>query len=184
MRRADGFTLVELLLATALLVIAILGGTLVSRSAMAVAGDSVKTGAAESRALHAQALIRQYLLSAGRSTLMATPAGGAPETMQDGVTYDNVSFRETVANSREGPTYDPDPGAAPFALAFQSRPVASGEGDVVLATDSGSHAICGGVREIDFTKTGSTITVKIVAVARGAVPDSCTMIRSLVLRNP
>lgn len=183
MKRANGFTLVELLIATMLLVVALLGGVLVSRSAMAVAGDSVQTGAAESRALHTHALIRQYLLSAGRSTLMATPAGGAPEAMQDGVTYDNLSFRETVANSREGPTYDPDPSAPPLSLAWKSRPVAGGEGDLVLTTASGSHAICGGVREIDFTRQGSSITVKIVAVARGSVPDSCTIFRSLVLRN-
>ena len=184
MKRAPGFTLVELLLAITLLVVALLGGVLVSRSAMAVAGDSVRTGAAESRAQHAHALVRQYLLSAGRSTLEATPASGIPEAMQDGTTYDNVSFRQTVANSRDGPTYVPDPAASPFSLAFKPAPVAGAEGDLVLTNDSGSHLICGGVREIDLTRQGSSITVKIVAVARGSVPDTCTVIRSLILRNP
>jgi prepilin-type N-terminal cleavage/methylation domain-containing protein len=183
MKRRSGFTLVELLLATTLLVVALMGGVLVSRSALTVAGDSVRTGAAESRALHAQALVRQYLLAAGRSTLEATPTGGAPEVMQDGVTYDNVTFRETVANTRVGPTYDPDPGDPANSLAFQARAVAGGEGDLVLTTASGSHPICGGIRDIDFTRQGSTITVRIVAVARGSVPDSCTIVRSLVLRN-
>lgn len=183
MKRRSGFTLVELLLATTLLVVALMGGVLVSRSAMTVAGDSVRTGAAESRASHAHALVRQYLLAAGRSTLEATPAGGAPEAMQEGVTYDNVSFRQTVASTREGSTYDPDPGDPPNSLAFKARPVAGGEGDLVLTTASGTHAVCGGVRAIEFTRDGSTITVRIVAVARGSVPDSCTIVRSLVLRN-
>lgn len=184
MKRAPGFTLVELLLAITLLVVALMGGIVVSRSAMAVAGDSVRTGAAESRAIHAHALVRQYLLSAGRATLEATPAGGAPEAMQDGIAYDNVSFRQTLASTREGSTYSPDPGAPPFVLAFRPAAAAAAEGDLLLTTDSGSHAICGGVREIDFTRQGSSITVKIVAVARGSVPDSCTVIRSLILRNP
>jgi len=184
-KRQSGFTLVELLIASAALVVLLIGGVLVSGSALTVAGDSVRSGAAESRAMHAEAILRQRLVLAGRSTLFATPAaGGAPEAMQDGVSYDNVSFRETVASAREGSTYDPDPSQPPLSFAFKPRSGARAEGDLVLTDESGSHAVCGGVRSVEFVRTGSCIAVRVVTVARGAVPPTCEALRTLVLRNP
>jgi prepilin-type N-terminal cleavage/methylation domain-containing protein len=184
MNPARGFTFVEVLIASALLAVALLGGVVASRSALKVAGDSVRSGDAESRAMHAQTLVRQYLLSAGRSTLEAVPAGAtATELMQDGVSYDNVSFRETVASARAGSTYDPDPSQPPFTLSFKPRS-AGGDGDLYLTDDDGSRPICGAVREVDFVRQGSSITVRIVTLARGATPESCSTLRTLVLRNP
>jgi type II secretory pathway pseudopilin PulG len=182
MKRSPAFTLVELLIASAVLLAVLLSGVTVSRSAMTVAGDSVRTGAAEHRAQRAQELIQQYLLPAGRSTLEATPAGGAAEPMQDGVSYDNVSFRQAVAATREGVTYDPDPSAPPDALAFQPR-FGGSEGDLILTTESGSHPICGGVRTVEFIRSGSAITVRVITAVRGTVPDTCVLLRRLVLRN-
>jgi prepilin-type N-terminal cleavage/methylation domain-containing protein len=183
--RQGGFTLVELLIASAALVVLLFGGALVSGTALDVAGDSVRSGAAESRAMHAEAILRQRLVLAGRSTLFATPAaGGAPEAMLDGVSYDNVSFRETVASAREGSTYDPDPALPPLSFAFKLRTGARAEGDLVLTDGSGSHSVCGGVRSVEFVRQGSCVTIRVVTVARGAEPPTCEAVRTLVLRNP
>jgi prepilin-type N-terminal cleavage/methylation domain-containing protein len=180
-----GFSLVELMVATAVLVTVLLGGVSVSNSAIAVAGSSVRTGAAEGRAMRAQTRIRQYLSSAGRSTLFATPpGGGAPELMRDGVPYDNLSFRRTVSAGRAGPVYDPDPVQPPLSFAFEPRPGGGGDGDLVFTTADGRFPICGDVREVEFLREGSRITVRITTVARGVVPPTCEVVHPLVLRNP
>jgi len=180
-----GFSLVELLVASTALVIVLLGSATVSKSALSVAETSVSTGAAESRATRAQFRIRQILLSAGRSTLLATPpGGGAPEPMQDGVPYDNLSFRRTLSAGREGPVYDPDPGQPPLSFSFEPRNGTGSDGDLILTTGGGRLPICAEVRQVEFLRQGSRVTVRITTVARGTVPETCDVVRPLVLRNP
>ena len=183
MNRRHGFTFVELLISIAALVVVLFTGVSVSKSAMTVAQDTVRSSAADSQAMSAQTHVRQYLLWAGRSTLEATPGGGAPEPMQEGVTYDNVSFRRAVGGGKDGAVYDPAPGQPPITFAFVPRD-ASGIGDLTMDTGSGPHPICAGLGAVEFVREGSRVTVRLVTVTRGAVPATHSVVRRLILRNP
>jgi prepilin-type N-terminal cleavage/methylation domain-containing protein len=183
MIRRDGFTFVELLISIAVLAVVLFSGVTVSKSAMSVAQDAVRSGAADGQAISAQTHVRQLLLWAGRSTLEATPVGGAREPMQEGVTYDNVSFRRAVGGGRDGAIYDPAPGQPPITFAFAPRD-ASGIGDLTVDTGNGPHPICGGLGAVEFVREGSRVTVRLVTVTRGTVPETQSVVRRLVLRNP
>jgi prepilin-type N-terminal cleavage/methylation domain-containing protein len=183
MTRRHGFTFVELLISIAVLGVVLFTGVAVSKSAMTVAQDAVRSSAADSQAISAQTHVRQLLLWAGRSTLEATPGGGAREPMQEGIAYDNVSFRRAVGGGKDGAVYDPAPGQPPITFAFVPRG-ASGIGDLIVDTGSGPHPICGGLSAVEFVREGSRVTVRLVTFTRGAAPESRGVVRSLVLRNP
>lgn len=185
MSRRHGFTAIELLISAALLATLLLAGVVASRSATVVAGDSVRTSAAERRAALALDRVRDLLSLAARSTLQATPAGGGPlESMQDGVAYDNVSFRRLVENGPSGPVYDPDPALPPYALDRRVRANPGTEGDLVWDDGQGGQWLCGGLQDLQFVKQGSRVTVRVVAAIRGVDPQSHVSTSSLVLRNP
>ena len=183
MTRRHGFTFVELLISIAVLGVVLLTGVAVSKSALTVAQDAVRSSATDGQAMAAQTHVRQLLLWAGRSTLEATPGGGARGPMQEGVTYDNVSFRRAVGGGKDGTVYDPAPGEPPITLAFAPRD-ASGVGDLTVDTGSGPHPICGGLGGVEFLREGSRVTVRLVTVTRGAAPGTHGVVRRLVLRNP
>ena len=185
MNRQRGFTAVELLLSTAFLSLVLLSGVVAARSATTVARDSIRTSAAEGRALRAQEQIRQILLAASNGSLEAVPEGGGPvEPMAEGVEYDNVHFRRVLSCGPAGQMLEPDVGVPPFSLAFQPRGPAGDEGDLVWTDERGGHAICGGIRAPRFVRTGSRISVRITAMTRDSSPGERTTVRSLVLRNP
>jgi len=184
MKQQRGFTAVELLLSTAFLSLVLLSGVIAARSATTVARDSIRTSAAEGRALRAQEQVRQILLAASNASLEAIPEGGGPiEPMAEGVEYDNVIFRRVLSGGPAGQVLDPDAGDPPFSLAFVPRG-AGDEGDLVWTDERGAHAICGGIRAPQFVRTGSRISVRITALSRGQTLDERTMVRSVVLRNP
>jgi len=183
MMRRHGFTFIELLISIAVLIVVLFTGVAVSKSAMTVAQDTVRSSAADGQAMSAQTHIRQLLLWAGRSTLEATPGGGVPEPMVDGLTYDNVSFRRAVGGGKDGAIYDPAPGQPPIAFAFVPRG-ASGIGDLTMDNGSGPHPICGGLSAVEFVRDGSRVTVRLVTFTRGAVPETHSVVRRLILRNP
>ena len=184
MKRQRGFTAIELLLSTAFLSLVLLSGVVAARSATTVARDSIRTNAAEGRALRAQEQIRQILLAASIGSLEAVPEGGGPvEPMADGVEYDNVHFRRVLSCGPGGQVLEPDVGVPPFSLAVEPRGPA-GDGDLVWTDERGPHAICGGIRAPRFVRTGSSISVRITAMTRDSSPGERTTVRSVVLRNP
>jgi len=184
MRRRHGFTLIELLVSAVVLALLLLGGVVAARSSTGLAQDSLRTSEAERRARAAHDLVRRYLAEAGRSTLESIPAGGGPpQPMLDGVVYDQVIFRRTVSSGPAGPVYDPAPPALPIALALQPHGPA-GEGDLVRLEAGAVIPLCGGIESLSFVRTGSRITATIVVVDRAAGRRPCTLVRSLVLRNP
>lgn len=184
MRRRGGFTTIELLVSAVVLALLMLGGVVAARSSTGLAQDSLRTSEAERRARSAHEAVKRSVASAGRSTLAGIPfVGSPPEPMQDGVAYDQLIFRRTVSNGPAGPVYDPAPPALPVALALQPHGPA-GENDLVRLDGGSMVPLCGGIESLSFVRTGSRLTVTIVVVDRAAGRRPCTLVRSLVLRNP
>jgi len=184
MRRRAGFTVIELLVSAVVLALLLLGGVVAARSSTGLAHDALRTSEAERRARSAHDAVKRCVAMAGRSTLEAIPAGGGvPQPMLDGVPYDRVVFRRMVSNGPAGPVYDPAPPALPMALALQPSGPA-GESDLVLLQSGAVVPLCGSIESLSFVRTGSRLTVTIVVVDRAAGRRPCTLVRSLVLRNP
>lgn len=184
MRRQRGFTLIELMVSAIVLALLLLGGVVAARSSTGLAQDSLRTSEAERRARVAHDAVRRYIAMAGRSTLEVVPAGGGPpQPMPDGVAFDRLLYRRAVSGGPAGPVYDPAPPALPVALALQPHGPA-GENELVRLEAGAVIPLCGGIESLSFVRTGSRITVTIVVVDRAAGRRPCTLVRSLVLRNP
>ena len=185
MRSRRGFTSIELLLSAALLAVLLLSGLLAARSATTVAQDSIRTSAAQHRATRAVDELRLLLLQASRGTLAARPADGAPlEPMAEDVAYDNVAFRVTTSNGPGGPTLEPDPADPPSTIELEGGDAAGGERGLVWFDGTGRRSIGGGIQELELVRTGSRVTIRITASARGRGSDVHTAVGSLVLHNP
>jgi prepilin-type N-terminal cleavage/methylation domain-containing protein len=178
-----GFTLFELLLSAAILAILLLSGIVASRSATNVAQDAIRIGSTEARALRVQEQLRQLLGAASRATLETLPEDGSPPApMADGEGFDHVRFRRAIAAGPAGPVLEPALADPPFELRF--RQDAGGDGRIVWTDDRGERVLCAGLQAAEFERTGSELTLRITATARGPRPETRTVVRSLVLRNP
>jgi len=185
MNSRRGLSSVELLLSAALLAVLLLSGLLAARSATTVAQDSIRTSAAQHRATRALEVLRQMLLPASRASLAALPSGGSVnEPMQDDVGYANLTFRRTMMNGPAGLVLEPDLGSPPYSLEFREPGVAGSDGELLWNDGVSRHPIASGIRELEFRRNGSRITIRITATARGPRSEVHTATGSLVVHNP
>jgi hypothetical protein len=113
--RQAGFTFVEVCISAVFLSGILALGVDISRRALQSADRTVVADVVATRLDSALDRIRGQFVAASRSTLQAIPTGKfVPETMQDGVVYDNVQFRRVTGVSIGATLYSPPIGKAPL----------------------------------------------------------------------
>ncbi len=178
--------LVEVLFSAVMLSVILMGGFLVSKSAMVSTEQTVVAGEADARATRAMQRVHLLLRPAGRSTLEAIPGGGTePEPMQDGVHYDNVRFRQVLDYRAGEPIYEPEPPENPFRVFFESDVADPETGSLIFDDGERQHKITSGVRDVVFEHTENRITLRFtLAVRQGQGVRESMLRRSVVLRSP
>jgi type II secretory pathway pseudopilin PulG len=164
-----GFTLAETCVATAIFVTILFAGVTVSRTAMTAAGVAIASDSTAARVESAADHVRDELVDASLATLQAVPRGGkVAENMQDGVAYDNLSFRRVTGVSTGAPLYAPPIGkpAQRFFVGVDAR------GAKVLEFDHGASTtvLVSDVASATFTKSGSQILVQLSVSATRSHP--------------
>lgn len=183
--RARGFTLPEVLISSMLLAGILLGGLLASRSSLVSTTESVVESETFARAGRVVGTIAGTLMAASRSTLQAAPAGGPVGPMQDGVQYDNVTFRRALRFSNAATVFDPPMGEAPLGFRLEADPSSPGRSMLMFDGANVPRVLARNVTQLEFSKNGNQLMVTVALDVRdGGQWKSSTVRRPLVLRSP
>ena len=182
----SGFTTIELGISGAVFGMIILLGVEASRSALNSTFSSVQ------RSERTQSMSRSFkdlgtqLTSAGISTLVATPAGSGsvPEAMQDGVSYNNVSFRRAIGFADGNVVYDPPAVLPELKISYLAwdpkRPKTTG---VVSYFDGArTHILHTKVTALSVVKNGSQLAFSITPYS--GQEQSTPLTFGIVIRSP
>lgn len=168
-RREDGFSAVELCVASALLAFVMSIGVVTAQAALRSSNRIVRTDSVAGRIDVALERFQQALRPASLASLEAIPPGGTtPAPLVDGVVYDNLSFRRVVGFAAGAPILSPSPGAPPLRF----LEVAGANGATAFAYDDGAHStslVVGGI-SVQFVKSGKQITFTLGVAAAADHP--------------
>jgi len=180
--RRGGFTLIEVLISTALLSFLMLLAGVVTRGSMTTTGQGIALDSADGRVQRALERARRQLASASLATLQAEPLDDPTlQPMTDAVAYDNVAFRQVTGFAGGEPLLEPDLAAAPMRLWFE--PAGAGGGTVWLDDGAGAVALVRAVDALRITKAGRRLDLAI-DFARPAAVASSTMRLAVALVVP
>jgi hypothetical protein len=180
-RGTSGFTVLETVSSAAILSLLVFAALGASRVAMRGTGSVVSVDAADSRVAESLTRMRRLLMPASVSSLEAVPSpyGVAPEPMQDGVVYDNMSFRTVTGYANGGPVYVPALGTNPWQLFFRAGQ--NGAGELVLDDGRSVTTLLENVRGAAFVLQGKQLAITLQTARPDYEGDATAELRLVLL---
>jgi prepilin-type N-terminal cleavage/methylation domain-containing protein len=159
--RSRGFTLLEVLVSTAVLSVVALAAVTTTRAATTATGTVVKIDGADGATDDAFDLLRSRFVSASLGTLKGIPVSGKVyETMLPNTVYADVQFRAVTGLSKGARVFTPPMNLAAWHL---YRTVdAKGRGSLMFDAGSGGVPLLGDVRSLTFQLTGKRLVMTVV----------------------
>jgi hypothetical protein len=137
------------------------------------ATSSGTQGALLVRVASKESTLEQLLTSASRATLQGIPSGGKVlEPVQEGVAYDNLSFRRVSGFLAGTPQFDPPPTQNPWRIWLEpdttvrdGKSVPSGTATIYVSDGTRTSSFFTGLTSVAFTLQRTKLTIQFTRTA-------------------